>query len=108
MIIRQEERFPLETAGAEMNLSLDNPVTVRSDSGRIVTGVASSRFSLFIDGMRVPIRDLDRESDLPISLCFILDTSGSMAGRKMEACQQLITAFLNQRRGTDQVMPPWS
>jgi Ca-activated chloride channel family protein len=79
------------------------PVTVRSDSGRIVTGVASSRFSLFIDGMRVPIRDLDLESDLPISLCFILDTSGSMAGRKMTGSQELIRAFLQQRRDQDQI-----
>ncbi len=79
------------------------PVTVRNDSGRIVTGVAGSRFSLFIDGMRVPIRDLDLESDLPISLCFILDTSGSMTGRKMTGSQELIRAFLRHRREDDQI-----
>jgi Ca-activated chloride channel family protein len=79
------------------------PVTVRNRSGRVVTGVSPSRFSLLIDGMKVPIRDLDLESDLPISLCFILDTSGSMAGRKMAGSRQLVTAFLNNRRKEDQL-----
>lgn len=79
------------------------PVTVRNKKGRVVTGVARRRFHLSIDGMKVPIRDLDLESDLPISLGFILDTSGSMAGRKMTGSQQLITAFLQHRRGEDEL-----
>jgi Ca-activated chloride channel family protein len=79
------------------------PVTVRNKSGRVVTGVAANRFSLAVDGMKVPIRDLDLESDLPISLCFIVDTSGSMAGRKMAGSRDLITAFLAHRRQEDQL-----
>jgi Ca-activated chloride channel family protein len=79
------------------------PVTVRNASGKVVTGVARSKFHLTIDGMMVPIRDLDLESDLPISLCFILDTSGSMTGRKMSGSQQLVTAFLMHRRQEDQL-----
>lgn len=79
------------------------PVTVRNKAGRVVTGVSSSKFHIRIDGMDVPIRDLDLESDLPISLCFILDTSGSMAGRKMSGSQQLITSFLMHRRQEDQL-----
>jgi Ca-activated chloride channel family protein len=79
------------------------PVTVRTSSGRIVGDVGFRRFHLFVDGVETPIQDLAREQDLPLSLGFVLDTSGSMAGRKMEACQQLITAFLNQRRGSDEV-----
>jgi Ca-activated chloride channel family protein len=79
------------------------PVTVRNHAGRAVTGVAPGRFHLRVDGFDVPIRDLDLESDLPISLGFILDTSGSMMGRKMSGSQQLITAFLLQRRSDDQL-----
>ena len=79
------------------------PVTVRNDSGRVVTGVGRSKFHLRVDGFSVPIRDLDLESDLPISLGFILDTSGSMMGRKMSGSQQLITAFLLHRRPDDQL-----
>mgnify|MGYP001074007415 CR=1 FL=1 len=78
-------------------------VTVRNDSGRVVTGVDADRFQLFIDGMKVPIQDLELERDLPISLCFILDTSGSMVGRKLSGSQELITAFLEHRRPEDQL-----
>jgi Ca-activated chloride channel family protein len=79
------------------------PVTVRNGAGRVVTDVSPNKFHLLIDGMKVPIRDLDLEEDLPISLCFILDTSGSMVGRKMSGSQQLITAFLDHRRQDDQL-----
>ncbi len=79
------------------------PVTVRSSSGAIVTSVPRGRFHLFVDGLEVPIRDLSRESDLPLSLGFIVDTSGSMAGRKMASCRALITAFLQERRPDDQL-----
>jgi len=79
------------------------PVTVRNKAGRVVTGVAPKRFKLYVDGFEVPIRDLDLESDLPISLGFIFDTSGSMMGRKMSGSQQLIMAFLEHRRADDQL-----
>jgi Ca-activated chloride channel family protein len=79
------------------------PVTVRNKGGRVVTGVAPKRFKLYVDGFEVPIRDLDLERDLPISLGFIFDTSGSMMGRKMSGSQQLIMAFLQHRRQDDQL-----
>jgi Ca-activated chloride channel family protein len=79
------------------------PVTVYTDSGRVVDDVPRGRFHLFVDGYPVPIRDFDREADLPLSLGFILDTSGSMDGRKLRACQQLITAFLAERRPEDEL-----
>lgn len=79
------------------------PVTVRNKAGRVVTGVSSKRFTLYVDAFEVPIRDLDLESDLPISLGFIFDTSGSMMGRKMSGSQQLIMAFLQNRRPEDQL-----
>jgi Ca-activated chloride channel family protein len=79
------------------------PVTVRNDKGRVVKGVARSKFRLYVDGLAVPIRDLHLENDLPISLGFVLDTSGSMAGRKLDGSRHLIMAFLEQRRQEDQI-----
>lgn len=79
------------------------PVTVFTASGRVVDDVSQSRFSLYVDGHKVPIRDFARESDLPLSLGFVIDTSGSMAGRKLRACQQLVTVFLAERRPEDQL-----
>jgi len=79
------------------------PVTVRDAKGRVVKGVAQSKFHLYVDGYAVPIRDLHLENDLPISLGFILDTSGSMAGRKLDGSRNLIMAFLAERRPEDQL-----
>lgn len=79
------------------------PVTVRDAKGRVVKGVPRSKFHLYVDGYAVPIRDLHLENDLPISLGFILDTSGSMAGRKLKGSQDLIMAFLGERRQEDQL-----
>jgi Ca-activated chloride channel family protein len=79
------------------------PVTVRSANGRVVKGVSPNKFHLFVDGLRVPIGDLHLENDLPISLGFILDTSGSMAGRKLDGSRHLIMAFLSERRQEDQL-----
>lgn len=79
------------------------PVTVRDRSGRLVSRVDRERFHLYVDGHEVPIRDLSRESDLALSLGFVVDSSGSMAGRKMRGCQQLVMAFLAERRQEDQL-----
>ena len=79
------------------------PVTVRDAKGRVVKGVDRKKFQLFVDGYAVPIRDLHLENDLPISLGFILDTSGSMAGRKLDGSRNLIMAFLAERRQEDQL-----
>jgi VWFA-related protein len=79
------------------------PVTVRTASGRVVDNVAPRRFHLYIDGIEVPIQDLAPESGLPLSLGFVLDTSGSMAGRKLRSCRRLIDTFLEQRRPRDEV-----
>ena len=78
------------------------PVTVRDRKGHVVDHVSRSRFHLYVDGMRIRIQDLKRESDLPLSLAFILDTSGSMEGSKMTACRDLIMAFLKARRPGDE------
>jgi Ca-activated chloride channel family protein len=96
------------TANAQYQGSVDIdavvvPVTVRNASGRVVTGVARGSFHLRVDGFNVPIRDLDLETDLPISLGFILDTSGSMMGRKLRGSQELVMAFLEHRRSEDEL-----
>jgi Ca-activated chloride channel family protein len=79
------------------------PVTVRDGRGRVVSDVPRTKFRLYVDGYQVPIRDLHLESDLPISLGFVLDTSGSMAGRKLDGSRRLIMAFLDERRQDDQL-----
>ncbi len=79
------------------------PVTVRTAMGRVVSDVEASKFHLFVDGIEVAVQDVAPEGNLPLSLGFVLDTSGSMGGRKIRACRELITAFLQERREDDQL-----
>jgi Ca-activated chloride channel homolog len=79
------------------------PVTVRNDKGRVVADVDPERFHLLVEGSEYAIPRVERENDLPLSLGFIVDTSGSMAGHKVEACKQMILAFLKERRPDDEV-----
>lgn len=79
------------------------PVTVRNAAGRVVSEVPANRFHLFVDGVEFPIPGIEKETDLPISLAFVVDTSGSMGGRKVTACQQMVLAFLAERRPDDEV-----
>ena len=79
------------------------PVTVRTAKGKVVSKVSRADFRLKVDGLSVPIRDLTREADLPLALGFILDTSGSMNGRKLRAGQNLARAFLSERRSEDRL-----
>jgi len=79
------------------------PVTVRTAAGRVVSEVPEKRFHLFIDGLEYPVPGVEKESDLPISLAFVVDTSGSMGGRKVAACRQMVLSFLAERRPDDEV-----
>lgn len=79
------------------------PVTVRTSKGKVVSNISRNDFRLKVDGLPVPIRDLSREADLPLALGFILDTSGSMIGRKLSAGQSLARAFLSERRAEDRL-----
>jgi len=78
------------------------PVTVRTRHGRVVKEVSARRFHLRVDGMPIPIQDLAPEEGMKLSLAFIVDTSGSMAGHRIEACRDLINAFLAQRKPGDE------
>lgn len=79
------------------------PVTVRTAAGRVVSEVPAKKFRLFVDGLEYAIPGVERETDLPISLGFVVDTSGSMGGRKVSACRQMVLAFLAERRPDDEV-----
>jgi len=55
--------------------------TVADESGRLITNLPQSAFSVFEDGVRQQIRVFNRE-DLPVSLGLIIDNSGSMRAKR--------------------------
>jgi VWFA-related protein len=67
--------------------------TVTDSSGRFVSGLRASDFTLLEDGERQTITQFESER-VPVSLGIVLDTSGSMAGEKMESARAALSRFV--------------
>jgi VWFA-related protein len=79
------------------------PVVVRDRQGH-VEGLERDDFRLFVDDRRVPVRELDLGSDVPLSVVYLQDLSGSMAnGGKMEASRRALGTLIDATRESDQV-----
>lgn len=60
-------------------------------------------FTLTEDDKRVQIGSLASANDKPISVAILLDTSGSMAGEKIDAARQAAARFISNLQGGDRV-----
>ena len=67
--------------------------TVTDGNGRFVSGLGKEDFRVYQDDQEQPITHFNSER-VPVSLGIILDTSGSMAGEKMEAAKMALNSFL--------------
>ena len=74
--------------------------TVTDARGRFVSGLTQDDFQVFQDGEPVDITQFDNER-VPVSLGIVLDTSGSMEGRKMDAARRALDRFLFDLLGPD-------
>jgi VWFA-related protein len=90
------------SASAEVS-SILVPVTVRDGRGRLVPTLEQARFHLFVDEMEFPIKSFWREGGLPISYTFVVDTSGSMNGRRLAKTREAVMEFVRQLRPEDEV-----
>lgn len=72
--------------------------TVTDRNGRFVTGLEESDFTVYEDGRAVEIAYFSAER-VPLSLGIILDTSGSMAGAKIQAARAALDRFLKDLLG---------
>jgi len=90
------------SATAEVS-SILVPVTVRDKRGRLVSTLEESRFHLYVDDLEFPIKSFWREGGLPISYAFVVDTSGSMNGRRLAKTREAVLQFVGQLRPDDEV-----
>jgi Ca-activated chloride channel family protein len=67
--------------------------TVTDRSGRFVPNLAQDDFTVYEDDVRQEIAYFNAER-VPVSLGIVLDTSGSMAGEKIEAARAALNRFL--------------
>lgn len=79
------------------------PVTVRDSKGRLVANLEQKKFHLLVDGIEFPIHSFWREGGLPLSIAFVLDTSGSMGGRRLSRARQVILEFVRERGPDDEM-----
>ena len=79
------------------------PVTVRDGKGRLVADLDQRKFHLYVDGIEFPIRSFWREGGLPLSLAFLLDTSGSMGTRRLGTAGEAILEFVRYLKPDDEV-----
>jgi Ca-activated chloride channel homolog len=67
--------------------------TVSDASGHFVPGLQKDDFTVYEDDRPVEVTQFDAER-VPVSLGIALDTSGSMAGEKMDAARAALNRFL--------------
>ena len=77
--------------------------TVTDANGRFVPGLRLEDFILTEDGERQTITQFEAER-VPVSLGIVLDTSGSMAGEKMDAAREALRRFTYDLLGNDDEM----
>lgn len=79
------------------------PVTVTDHKGRLVSTLEKEKFHLRVDGISFPIRSFWREGGLSLSVALVVDSSGSMGGRRLSRAREAIAELLRQRKPDDEV-----
>ena len=69
--------------------------TVADSTGRFVPGLTKDDFIVYEDDVRQTVSQFSAER-VPVSLGIALDTSGSMAGEKIEAAREALDRFLSE------------
>jgi Ca-activated chloride channel family protein len=77
-------------------------VTVTDQQGHYVTGLQKNDFRLYIDGQQRPIEFFRQDLNTPVSIGILVDTSGSMEPKLMQA-RAAITEFVNDLNPRDDV-----
>jgi VWFA-related protein len=75
--------IPLLAAGGQVTFKSDtslvnNLATVHDEKGRVVRGLTQADFRLEEDSQRQEIHDFTAQSNLPLPLALLVDTSRSM------------------------------
>jgi len=84
-----DQRFRFKSGVELINVT----ATVSDTSGRFVSGLSQDDFVVYEDDKPVPVTHFSAER-VPVSLGIALDTSGSMAGSKIQAAQDALDRFL--------------
>jgi Ca-activated chloride channel family protein len=87
--LRGQEGFKFKSGVELVNVN----VTVTDRTGRFVSGLTQDDFVVYDDSKPQEVTHFSAER-VPVSLGIALDTSGSMAGEKMESAKEALDRFL--------------
>jgi VWFA-related protein len=88
-----------ESAGSEYVML---PVVVFDRKGRFVEGLSKKDFSVRADGVPVQVDTFERDDNAPVSIAFLIDTSGSMRlADKLGSSKRAVRRILELRRPGD-------
>jgi Ca-activated chloride channel family protein len=94
---QQDQQYKI---GVQVNLVLVY-VSVSDKNGHFVSGLKKEDFTLAEDGVAQEIADFSQE-DVPVSIGFVLDTSGSMR-QKFDTVTRAALSFIRSSNREDQV-----
>jgi Ca-activated chloride channel family protein len=77
------------------------PVTVRDQSGKLVTGLKREDFRIFEDGREQPLTDLELRQ-VPVDVVLMVDASSSVAGN-LEDFRRAVEEFADQLSPEDRI-----
>ncbi|HEY2524685.1 MAG TPA: VWA domain-containing protein [Candidatus Binataceae bacterium] len=77
-------------------------VTVTDQSGRYVTGLQKGDFRIYVDGIQRPLEFLRRDTNTPVSVGILVDTSGSMEP-KIPQARAAIAQFIRDLNPNDDI-----
>jgi VWFA-related protein len=93
---QQDDPFRFRSGVELINVT----ATVSDATGRFVSGLHQDDFLVYEDDQPVQVTHFSSER-VPVSLGIVLDTSGSMAGEKMDAARGALTRFLDALNDPD-------
>jgi len=77
-------------------------VTVTDQSGHYVTGLQKGDFRIYVDGTQRPLEFLRRDTNTPVSVGILVDTSGSMEP-KIPQARAAIAQFIRELNPNDDI-----
>jgi VWFA-related protein len=93
---QQQQKPPDDLEVIKVDVDVVNILaSVRDKRGGLIANLESKDFSIFEDGKQQPIKYFTRETDLPLTIGLLVDTSGSQRNL-IDIERRAATAFLNQ------------
>ena len=96
----QRDNSATPTFSSDVNLMVLHP-TVKNSKGEFVSGLQKQDFQVFDDGQRQTIK-LFQHEDVPVAVGLIVDSSGSMSGKRLDVSAATLT-FVHASNPDDQM-----